>query len=136
MIVVSKHAQETSLRAVVSDALILRLYVNDREPQEKDGAAEFTEAAGFGYTPIVLIPGEWLIDRQSSPMVLEYPEREFKFTGPLGKVFGYFLTQQFGSKLMWAERFSSGNFDGYTVRNSGDRIFVTPRISQRNEKHD
>lgn len=54
-----------------------------------------------------------------------YPEQTFTFTGALGTVYGYFMTQLSSGLLFVAEKFGTSA----TVANNGDTIKVTPTIS-------
>jgi hypothetical protein len=104
--------------------LTLRLFVNDRVPEKGDTLSEYTEASGGGYAALDLPPGPWTV-MPTVPALASYPEQTLGFTGLVGDVYGYLLTD--GEDLVVAERFGNGPYD---VRRNGDQIKITPRIEQ------
>lgn len=115
---------EMILNKTPAENLVLRLFVNDKVPAESDNALDYTEASGNGYGSVNLSAASWTVTQGSSTFAA-YPEVDFVFTGPLGNVYGYYLTQISSGKLIWAERFSNGP---YNIVNSGDMIMLTPKI--------
>ena len=105
--------------------LVVRLYTNNLHPAEGHVAADYTEASGSGYTAQACTPGDWTTT-PDSPSVIVHPQLVFGFTGALGNVYGYFVTEATSGLLKWAERFPSAPYD---VQNNGDEIKVTPRLT-------
>jgi hypothetical protein len=106
----------------VPEDQVLRLFINDINPDITSVTSDFMEVKGSGYEPIKLKGKSW----QFSIVSAEYSAQEFIFTGEIGYIYGYYITQQNSNKLLWAERFDEGPFE---IRNEGDRIIVEPSIS-------
>src|SRR3990167_8658299 len=124
------QGEQIALEALVNktapQTLILRLYTNNYTPVEASTEANFTEASGFGYASVSLTPASWTVSG-SDPTQIAYPQVTFTFTGALGNVYGYYLTQTTSGKALWAERFTDGP---YNMNNNGDETKVTVRITQ------
>jgi hypothetical protein len=103
----------------------LRLYTNNITPGETDTAGTYTEAAGNGYAAITLTGGSWTVT-EADPASAAYAQQTFTFTGALGDVYGYFVTQTTSGILMYAERFSGAPIN---IANNGDQIKITPTIT-------
>jgi hypothetical protein len=104
---------------------VLRLYTNNITPGETDTAGTYTEAAGNGYAAITLTGGSWTVT-EADPASAAYAQQTFTFTGALGDVYGYFVTQTTSGILMYAERFSGAPIN---IANNGDQIKITPTIT-------
>lgn len=102
--------------------LVLKLYTNDITPAKDDTAAQYLEAAGFGYAPVVLAGSAWGAAAGGS---IAAGQQVFTFTGALGNVYGYFMVQLLSGILVYAERFSNGP---YPIMTNGDKIEITPTI--------
>lgn len=103
--------------------LVLRLYTSNTTPGESDTAGTYTEATGNGYSAITLTGASW---GSASGGSISYAQQTFTFTGALGNVYGYFMTQASSGTLVYAERFSDGP---YNIANNGDQIKITPTIT-------
>ncbi len=112
---------ENILNKVAPQNLVLRLYTNNLTPDETNVAADFTEAAGNGYASVALTAASWTIT-PGAPTGAAYPEVTFTFTGALGNVYGYYITEVASGKLKWSERFPSAPA---VVASNGDVIKVT-----------
>ena len=113
-------------------ALTIRLYTNDYTPTTTSTVGNFTEAAGFGYTEVLLgeSTGDWTIDTSTNIASATHTEITWTFTGALGNVYGYYIIQEDSPEpLLGAERFSNGP---YNIQNDGDEIKVTPKLTLRN----
>jgi len=117
---------EALVNKVAPQTLELRLFTNDYTPVEGTTEANVTQASGYGYGAITLTGANWTIT-PGAPSLAEYAQQTFTFTGALGNVYGYYITQATSGKLVWAERFSDGP---YNVQNDGDQIKVTPKFTQ------
>lgn len=62
----------------------------------------------------------------STPTTAHYAEQTYTFTGALGNVYGYYLTETTSGQLKWSERFSGAPLN---IANNGDQIKVTPIIT-------
>jgi hypothetical protein len=103
--------------------LILRLYTSNTTPGEADTAGTYTEATGNGYSAITLTGASW---GTASGGSIAYAQQTFTFTGNLGNVYGYYMTQATSGTLVFAERFTDGP---YNIVNNGDQIKITPTIT-------
>ena len=103
--------------------LVLRLYTSDTTPGESDTAGTYTEATGNGYSSITLTGASW---GAASGGSIAYAQQTFTFTGALGNVYGYYMTQASSGTLVYAERFTDGP---YNIANNGDQIKITPTIT-------
>lgn len=125
-LLVPNQGEELFLKAILNHTagqnLVLRLYVNDKTPAEADTEADYTEAVGNGYASVELIGENWVVEEGSA----SYAQQTFTFTGALGNVYGYYMTQAVSGKLVYAERFSTGPFN---IQNNGDQIKITPQIT-------
>lgn len=137
-LVVPTNGQRITLEYLVNKSrpqdLTLRLYSNDRTPEEKDSAALYSEIRGAGYNPVVMNGASWSVavsDADDGPPKAAYPEQVFTFNAPAGKVYGYFITRSITGDLVWAERFSTGPFES---KNKGDQLKVTPLIEGSRRK--
>jgi hypothetical protein len=105
--------------------LVVRLYSSDTTPSDTDTAATYTEVAGGGYAPIALNPLNWVLT-PGTPSDAAYPQLTFAFSGAIGNVYGYFVTQFDSGSIMWAERFDGGP---YNIANNGDEIRIAISIT-------
>lgn len=103
--------------------LVLRLYTSNTTPGESDTAGTYTEASGSGYNAITLTGASW---GSASGGSISYAQQTFTFTGALGNVYGYYMTQASSGTLVYAERFTDGP---YNIANNGDQIKITPTIT-------
>lgn len=103
--------------------LVLRLYTSNTTPAESDTAGTYTEASGNGYSAITLTGSSW---NAASGGSISYAQQTFTFSGALGNVYGYYLTQASSGTLVYAERFTDGP---YNIANNGDQIKITPTIT-------
>lgn len=104
--------------------LILRLYTNNKVPSAGDSISSFVEASGSGYAANNLVANDWVIE-SGDPTIASYPQVTFGFTGSLGDVYGYYVTQETSNVVMFAEKFSNGPFN---IQNSGDEIRINLRF--------
>lgn len=124
--VLLRQGEQIMLEAFVNKTapqdLVLRLFTNDWTPAEANDETDATEASGNGYAHIDLNTGGSWTFTGGDPSTLAYAEQTFTFTGALGNVYGYYVTQVTSGKAVIAERFSDGP---YNVQNNGDTIDVT-----------
>ena len=128
-LLVPNGSEATMLEAILNKTapqnLVLRLFTNNQTPAEGHVALDYTEASGNGYAAINLTAASWTV-AEGAPSEASYPEQTFTFTGALGNVYGYYVTQATSGKLMWAERFTGAPFN---IANNGDQIKVTPKLT-------
>lgn len=127
--VVPESAELLMLRYLLNftspDDAVLRLYSNDRTPGESDVVGDYTESSATGYSATVLTGSQWTIAAASGTSSAQYAQRTFTYsTG--ATVYGYYITNNAGTTLMLAERFSGAPF---VLPGGGGEIKVTPVIS-------
>lgn len=118
----------------LTPALTLKLYGNDVTPSGSSSAASFNEIAGGGYTNKPLTFANWTITAGTPSTGVYNATQIWIFTGPIdppGSIYGYFVTRNSDGKLMWAERFPSGQVPFSPV--AGSRINVLPRFTAQSQ---
>ena len=107
------NAQEHEvLTAILTPALTLRLYGNNVTPNATSQTSDFNEIAGGGYANKPLTLANWTIVEGNPTEATYNAIQQWTFTGPInapGTIFGYYVTRNSDSKLMWAERFPAAN---------------------------
>lgn len=116
---------EAIINKTAPENLVLRLFTNNITPAEGDVAGSYTEASGNGYGALTLTGANWTVATNAGTTEAAGAQQTFTFTGALGNVYGYYLTQATSGVLMWAERFADGP---YNIVNNGDQIKVTPKL--------
>jgi hypothetical protein len=113
------------LELILSSSFTLRLYKNDKTPDESDTFGSYVEADFAGYTSMSLNGGSWTIT-SGEPTSASYPQQSFtsSITQTPQSIYGYYVVDS-SNILMWAERFSNGP---YNVVNADDVIKLTPKI--------
>jgi hypothetical protein len=117
-------ALKSFLNHTAGQNAVMRLYTNNITPAETDVTATYTEATGNGYGAITLTGSSWTFT-EGDPSYGTYAQQTYTFTGALGNVYGYFMTQTTSGLLMFAERFTSAPF---SITQNGDQIKITPRL--------
>lgn len=100
-----KHFTDIMFGKKVAENLVLRLYTNDYTPLKTSVAGSFTEATGNGYAAITLTPTDWTVSTVAGVTNAVMAQKEFTFTGALGTLYGYYLTNTAGEPVL-AERFN------------------------------
>lgn len=121
------------LTAVLTPAMTLRLYGNDKTPAPGDSAAAYTEVAGGNYVNKALVFATWTIVA-GAPSSATYTVQTWIFNGPIdppNTIYGYFVTRNSDGKLMWAERFPAANVPFAPV--NGSKIVVLPRFTAESQ---
>ena len=120
-LVVVDEAKPELTKLMLSKAMTLRLFKNDRTPALGDKFTDYEEADFSGYSPTRLEPPLWAIagstaeyDPLSWQVFASDSEQEPQ------RVHGYYVT--IGKRLRWAERFANV----YTIQFFGDEIKVRP----------
>ena len=111
------------LNASPPDDLILRLYENNISPTESDIVSTYTECSAGGYSPASLSGASWSVNTDGNGITsATYPQQDFNLTSSI-TIYGYFITNNSGTTLMWAKDFSSPQI----IETSGT-VSVTPYI--------
>ena len=104
-----------------SDNLQLHLFQVDHVPAEADTVTSYDEVSTGGYASKSL-DATWNIS--GDPTEGSYPQVSFDFTGS-ATIYGYYVTDNGGSILLWAERFSDAP---YNIPSGGGSVKITPKI--------
>jgi len=106
------------------DVLKLKLFKNDYTPVEGSIVGEFTEADTAGYTAIDLAKADWTVGTDTGVTTAEQPQKTFTLTGA-GSHYGYYITDEAGTGLLWAERFSDAP---HTLPSGGGTEKITVKL--------
>ena len=118
------------LNFLLTNALTIRLYGNDKTPAHGDSTAGYTEIAGGGYANKPLIFANWSVVAGQPSQAVYSDTQVWTFTGVInspGSVYGYYVTRNSDSQLMWAERFPTALVPFNPIE--GSIIRVLPRFS-------
>jgi len=123
------------LTSVLTPALTLKLYSNDKTPVAGDTSSAYTEVTGGGYSSKSLTFANWTIT-SGDPSVATYNSvQTWTFTGPTDSpatIYGYYVIRVSDGHLMWAERFPSANVPFSTI--AGSVIKVLPKFTAQSAK--
>ena len=108
--------------------LILKLYTNNITPANTDTTSTYTEMATQGYSAKILTGASWVVT-EGNPSNAAYAQQTFSFDGTGGStlVYGYYYVGASSNRIRGAEKFADGP---YTIANNGDKILLTPAITQ------
>jgi hypothetical protein len=101
---------QRALNNVAPDNCILRLYTNDKTPADADTTASYTELTAHNYTAITLTGASWSISSIANVATASYALQTFTLNSGPQNVYGYYVTNAAGTKVLWAERFTSTPF--------------------------
>src|ERR1039458_2706407 len=89
------------LNVTTADNPVLRLYQNDVTPSGTSVLGDFTPVAT---TNIVLTSTSWTFTTDSGTVISEYPS--YTYTGLTAgtTIYGYYVTNNAGTSLLWAQR--------------------------------
>lgn len=117
------------ITTVITPALTLRLYSNDKTPATGDVAADYTEVVGGGYVNKALAFAGWTLTTVGvSPCSASFSAQSWIFTGvtnPPGTVYGYYVTRNSDGLFMWGERFPAGSLPFSPI--AGSKVIVLPK---------
>lgn len=124
---ISNKAETRILESWVrSEDMILRLFVNNFTPSRDSQLKDFKEAKQ--YTPAKLSRQAWQLreSAEGRSQVL-HPKVTLKFDAPIGRIYGYFITQ--GDAVVMYHKFKES--EPYFVRTKLDELRIIPKISFR-----
>lgn len=125
-------AQEYILNLLLNQNLKLKLYSNNHTPAVGDTVGSLTEVTGGGYTEVTLTFANWSVVA-GPPAVATYDDyQDFLFTGPTGgpgTIYGYYITDNGETQLIWEERFPTVPLEPI----NGSVIRIKPRITLDND---
>lgn len=126
----NEGAQEALARMLNKSAtgdVVLRLFKNNYTPVKGATVASFTEADFTGYAAKTLTGASWSIT-SANPAVASYAKQTFTCSGGAAQsVYGYYVTNGAGTKVLWAELFTDGP---YAIDPTDHDIEVTPVYTQ------
>ena len=105
--------------------LKLKLFKNDLTPAVGTVIGDFTESDITGYTAggKTLTGSSWTVSTDTATEG-SFAEQEWTFTGA-GSIYGYYITNNGGTAVIWAERFSDAP---HTFPSGGGTEKITPKI--------
>lgn len=116
------------LNAATPDNVKYHLYTNNKTPAEADVLSQFTSSASAtGYNgPLTLTGSSWTLGTSSGTTTATYATITFSYT-TTETVYGYYVTNNAATSLLWAEVFNSGS--PFQIPVGGGTVNVTPKIS-------
>ncbi len=113
-----------ALNKVPPNDFKLKLFTNDYTPVEESVVADFTECVAAGYAAITLTGTDWTIETATGVTTAEQPQKTFTLTGA-SIDYGYYITNNDGSQVLWAERFSDAP---HTLPSGGGTEKITVKL--------
>lgn len=87
----------------------LHLYVNDVSVGESGTTGTVTESTAPGYSVKELVGSQWTVATAGGTSSATYARQTFTYTTS-ESVYGWYITNQASSTLIWAERFAGAPF--------------------------
>jgi predicted transcriptional regulator YdeE len=115
---------EHMVNKVASADFKLHLFTNDYTPVEGSELADFTEAVAAGYAEITLTGADWTVATATGTTTAEHVQKTFTFTAA-SVDYGYYVTNNAGTKVVWAERFSDAP---HNIPSGGGTEKITVKI--------
>jgi hypothetical protein len=103
----------------------LHLYTNNLTPSGSDNKVSYTESAATGYATATLTGSNWTITTNVGVTSATYAQQTFTYSAAEPNIYGYFVTDNTNTILLWAERFTDGP---YAIPSGGGSVKVTPTI--------
>jgi len=113
---------EKALNKVAADDVKIHLYSSNTTPAEDDVVGTYTLITDPA--AITLTGANWTVSTLAGTSTAEHAQQTFNFTGA-ATVYGYVVTDNGGTNLLWSERFTDGP---YTIPAGGGSIKITPKI--------
>lgn len=115
------------LNALSQGDLKLRLFVNDYTPVLTTVLADLTQCTATGYAAITLAGGTWTFATASDIVTASYAGQTFTFSGTGQTVYGYYVTNNAGTKCLWAERIGTA----YVIPGGGGSLTIIPTVADK-----
>lgn len=103
----------------------LHLYKNNQTPAESDTTANYTESTSAGYTQKELLGSQWTVSTSSGTSTATFARQTFTYTTS-ETLYGYYLTNQANTTVIWAERFTGAPF---SIPTGGGSVDIDARIA-------
>jgi hypothetical protein len=121
LLVLAKYLTHFSANADVK----CHLYANNYTPVGGSVLANFTETAMANYAVQTLTGANWTFATVSNVVTASYPQLTYVFTAGGETVFGYYVTDNAVTKVLWAEKFATS----YTPPGGGGALNLTINLS-------
>jgi hypothetical protein len=113
--------------ASTGENLKIRLYKSNTTPTSTMTLTDYTESTFTGYAAVTATSGSWTITPGAPTSAQQSAASTFSCSATTSEsAYGYYLSQENSSVLMWSERFSDGP---YTIANSGDKVILTAQLT-------
>jgi hypothetical protein len=122
------------LTDLVTPALEMRLYGNNKTPAHGDTIAGYTQIAGGGYAAKALTFANWTLTAGEPTVAVYNAVQQWTFTGIIdapGTIYGYYIVRVADSFLLAAERFPSAIVPFSPIE--GSIIKVLPKLSAQSQ---
>ncbi len=129
-LVVPNSVETAVLTTLLTPALTIRLYGNNKTPAAGDSTGAYTEIVGGGYAAKPLTFANWGITANAPSVALYNTTQNWTFTGVInapGSIYGYYITRNSDNALILAERFASAVVPFAPI--AGSQVRVLPRIT-------
>lgn len=108
-----------------ADNVRLHLFTNNYTPVATDTLANYTESVAAGYGSMVMTGSAFTVATVSGTSSATYVRQTFSYTTS-ETVYGYYITNNASSVLLWAERFTGAPFN---LPNTGGTIDIDPSLT-------
>lgn len=117
----------TNTIATTGENLNIRLFKSNTTPTSTMTLTDYTEATFTGYASVAATSASWTINEGAPTSATQAAATTFTCTAATSEsIYGYYLSNQQSSVLMWSERFSDGP---YVLTNNGDKIILTAQLT-------
>lgn len=117
----------TNSVTTTGENLKIRLFKSNTTPTSTMTLSDYTEATFTGYTSVTATSASWTINEGAPTSATQAAATTFTCSSATSEsIYGYYLSQENSSILLWSERFSDGP---YVITNSGDKIILTAQLT-------
>lgn len=117
----------TNSAATTGENLMIRLFKSNTTPTSTMTLTDYTEATFTGYAAVAATSASWTITPGAPTSAAQTAASTFTCSAATSEsIYGYYISQENSSTLMWSERFSDGP---YVLTNNGDKIILTAQLT-------
>lgn len=117
----------TNSVTTTGENLKIRLFKSNTTPTSTMTLSDYTEATFTGYTSVTATSASWTINEGAPTSATQAAATTFTCSSATSEsIYGYYLSQENSSILLWSERFSDGP---YVITNNGDKIILTAQLT-------
>lgn len=104
---------------------VLKIYKNRITPESTDTVSNFVESTDPSYSAITLGANMWTFTTQASLSMAIFPKVFFTFV-TTDLVYGCYVTNSTGDKLLWVEKFPEGpyRFQGIGILEMNPQLII------------